>query len=615
MSSQSVGIDFTVRADAAAAAAMSRLAAETAKATAAQEKLNKTAAARQSSSDSIRGGRANDRVSQAKTDLLANYTAANKKKVDQAYAAKADLDLANEVRAAREEQKKAARAERAAAKDAQDLKKKRGESFLGKVEAAEKRLGTSQRIKEELIARGVIADPQLKEAAKKRETAMRQQASGQKALLAGLLGQAGLGAGVSTFGNVTALGEAANLAGYGGLGSALGKAALPLAAGAAIGSGALTASRLSQDEYMTGEQRGRAFLKSNAVSGFFVDAVDNFSGRARAMERAGEQAQLRGQVTGVDLQRNEFAQNIAQQRAIQKGGVAGAASLQGVFRGSTARDTVSSKIEYDQESRMLPLRKQTAKAAQEFTAAKFSAVNAQVILNSLETDGARLEEKRAGLARRLQNVGSGPVQLDILNQLKDNDERIRGNVAQTRTARDFASQQVQRREDARSGVNAAKLAERGGELENLRMLEKRSAGQASNLALLGPAGRIQGDIAMQVVEAFGIENAPPEIVQQAAAKYPEKIAALAEKGGEQFRADAAIYSDEYAGSLASRRKAVDDKEASNERQGVANEQDAAGRQVLAINEAGKAIVDFGRLVRQVVDQFDKDQQQRRSAQN
>lgn len=295
--------------------------------------------------------------------------------------------------------------------------------------------------------------------------------------------------------------------------------------------------------------------------------------------------------------------------------MAGAASLQGVFRGSTARDTVSSKIEYEQESRMLPLRKQTAKAAQEFTAAKFSAVNAQVILNGLETDGARLEEKRAGLARRLRDVGSGPVQLDILNQLKDNDERIRGNVAQTRAARDFAAQQVQRREDARSGVNAAQLAERGGELENLRMLEKRSAGQASNLALLGPAGRIQGDIAMQVVEAFGVENAPPELVQQAAAKYPEKIAALAERAGEQFRGDAAVYSDEYAGSLASRRKAVDDKEASNERQGVANEQDAAGRQVLAINEAGKAIVDFGRLVRQVVDQFDKDQQQRRSAQN
>jgi len=608
MSQQGVGIDFTVRADGGAAAAMSRLAAETAKAAAAQERLNKAAGAKQASSNAIGNQRANDRISQAKVNLLGNFNAENKAKLDQAYAAKADRDLSNEVRSAREEQKKAARAEREAARDVRLAKA--AESKQAREE--QKRITQAER---EQTKQAKQEQAQLSNATRDRNRLIQQQASGQRALLAGLLGQAGLGAGVSTFGNVTALGEAANLAGYGGLGSALGKAALPLAVGATVGGGALTASRLSQDEYMTNEQRGRAFLKSNAVSGFFVDAVDNFSGRARAMERVGEQAQLRGQVTGVDLQRNEFVQNIAQQRAIQKGGVAGAASLQGVFRGSTTRDTASSRIEYDQESRMLPLRKQTAKAAQEFTAAKFSAVNAQVILNGLETDGARLEEKRAALARRLRDVGSGPAQLDILNQLKDNAQRIDANVAQTRTARDFASQQVQRREDARSGVAAAKLAERGGELENLKMLEARSEGQAKNLAMLGPVGRVQGDIAMQIVEAFGVENAPPEIVAQASAKYPEKIAALATKAGEQFRGDAAVYSDEYAGSLADRRKAVDDKERSNEQQGVANAQDAAGRQVLAINEAAKAIQDFGRLVRNVVDQFDKDQQQRRSAQN
>lgn len=637
MADQTFGVKFNVTADDSAAAAMARLAAETQKSAAAQERLNKLAAEQQKTRNANAAGRDNANIAAAKVRLLGNFNEENRRRVDNAYAAKADRELNNEVRAAREEQRKAARAERDAARDVnrakseerrrlkdeeRDAKRQEtaqkkavAESFGGRVDAATRRIQSGERVREELIRRGVIADPKLKEAARDRARLIQEQASGQKALMAGLLGQAGLGAGVSTFGNVTALGEAAKMAGYGGAGSAIGKAAVPLALAASGLEAGKAAFRLGQDEYLTDAQRERGFVRSNAVGRYISDTVDTFSGRARAMERTEENRERMAQVRAIEIERSQFRQTIDQRQADVTAGIRGGQALKGVFRGSTDRGTVEGRLAYEQESRLLPLRKQTAKAEQEYATAKYGAMNAQTNLNKLETEGEKLAENRLRLQKQLNRVGSGPVRQDVLYQLEDNAARQNANIAQQVKAKEVVAQQIGRREDAITGVNAARLAERQGGLDNLRMRESRAEDRAANLALLGPAGRIAGDTALRVIESVGIENAPPELVQQAQAKYPEKVRALAVAAGQQFEAEANVLSPEYNDRLADVRKKVDDEEESIERQSVQDTRSGLERQQKAVDAAATILETFAKRISVALDQFDNDQRARRGAQN
>jgi hypothetical protein len=433
--------------------------------------------------------------------------------------------------------------------------------------------------------------------------------------MAGLLGQAGLGAGVSTFGNITALGEAAKMSGFAGAGSAISRAAVPLAVGASLLEGGKAAATVLNDEYLTDEQRSRGFVRSNAVGRYISDTADTFSGRARAMQRVEEQRELRGQVRGIEIERSQFRQSIDQRQAEVSAGIRGGQALRGVFRGSTERGTVEGRVAYEQESRLLPLRKQTAKAEQEYATAKYSAMNAQTNLNKLETEGEKLAENRLRLQKQLGRVGSGPVRQDVLYQLEDNAARQNANIAQQVKAKEAVATQIGRREDAVTAVNAARLGERMGGLENLRGREQKAEDRAANLALLGPAGRIAGDTALRVIESVGIENAPPELVQQAQAKYPEKVRALAVAAGQQFEAEANVMSPEYNDRLSSIRKQVDDEESSIERQSVEDTRSGLERQQKAVDAAATILETFAKRIAVALDQFENDQKARRGAQN
>lgn len=601
MSTQTIGVELNVRADGAAAQAMARLAENTRKAVKAEEDLNKLVQQRQKMTDANQAGRANDNVAAAKTRLLGNYNEDNRKKVEQAYARKADLELGKEVRAAREEQKKAAKQERETAREVTRL------AAAEKKELAnyERQQKQTQRENERIT----------RQAQRDRSKAMADQSSGQKALLGGLLGQAGLGAGVSTFGNITALGEAAKLSGYSGVGGVIGKAALPIALAAGGLEAGKTASRLSQDEYLTDAQRERGFVRSNVVGRYISDTFDTFSGRARGMERAEEQRELRNQVGGVQIQRQEFLQGIANRRGQAAAAMRGAEGLKGTFRGNTSRDSVESRLAYEQESRMLPLRKQTARAEQEYATAKYAAMNAQTTLNKLETDGNTLAEKRSQLQGRLNNVASGPQRQDILYQLESNKNLLDANITQRQKARDFAANAVQTREDALTGVNAARTGERRGTLENLQMREGRAESRAENLGMLGRVGLQKSQIALGIIESVGFENAPEEFKREAAAAFPEKVRQMAIAAGQGMEGDANVSSAEYNDRLGNLRKQVDEAEYGVEASDVANTKDAASRNAKSIDEAAKALENFTDRIRLLIDQFDNDQRARRSANN
>lgn len=601
MSTQTIGVELNVKADGGAAAAMAKLRQETEKTVQAEERLNKLLQQRQKINDGTATGRANDNVAAAKTRLLGNYNDENKKKVEAAYARKADLELSREVRGAREEQKKAAKQERETARE------------VSRLAAAEKKeLANYERQQKQTVREN---DRITRQAQRDRRQAMSDQASGQKALLGGLLGQAGLGAGVSTFGNITALGEAAKLSGYSGAGGVIGKAALPLALAAGGLEMGKTASRLSQDEYLTDAQRERGFVRSNIVGRYISDTFDTFSGRARGMERAEEQRTLRGEMTGVQVQRQEFLQGIGNRRGQAVAAMRGAEGLKGTFRGSTQRDSVESRLAYEQESRLLPLRKQTARAEQEYATAKYAAMNAQTTINKLETEGNSLAEKRIQLSKRRDQVGSGPERQDILYQLENNRALMDANITQRGKARDFSAAAVQAREDALTGVQAARVNERRGGLENLQMREGRAESRAENLGMLGRVGLQRAEIALGVLESVGFENAPEEFKRDAAAAFPEKVKSMAIAAGMGLEDQANLSSPEYNDRLAAVRKRVDEEESGIEGQDVTNAKDAASRQTKSIDEAAKALEGFTQRIRVLIDQFDNDQKARRGANN
>lgn len=103
---------------------------------------------------------------------------------------------------------------------------------------------------------------------------------------------------------------------------------------------------------------------------------------------------------------------------------------------------------------------------------------------------------------------------------------------------------------AEGAARKANVAVMQAELENLKARESAMAGQAQKFGMMGAGGRMQALMAFKSVQAMGIENAPPELLSQAAAFAPKTIAKQAEKAGEQteeFKAGKALAPEDFGG--------------------------------------------------------------------
>jgi uncharacterized protein YdcH (DUF465 family) len=68
--------------------------------------------------------------------------------------------------------------------------------------------------------------------------------------------------------------------------------------------------------------------------------------------------------------------------------------------------------------------------------------------------------------------------------------------------------------------------------------ENRAEGQAERLGRMGMTGRLEGQMALQLVQQIGVEAAPPERLARAEAYAPETVRGLYHEKGDQFIAGA-----------------------------------------------------------------------------
>lgn len=609
---QNFSVNFNIKANADAEAALKRVDAAAQKVIQSETKLAKM----QDDRKKRQLDAAETAMNRAGLDYAKDPTAENLKKAQRATAARNRLMEQNEERTAAKEIKKARDEERQAAKAQQAIDRANRKERAERARTAKQLDREEAKQQKEQLRQHKEQETLLKQQAADRRRQISDQARGARGLAGLAIGQMGLGAGASTFGNLSALGDFATLAGYGRAGSVLTKAAVPLAVAAEAGSLGLTANRLRQDEYMTGDQRERALVRSNMLGRGISDVVDNLSGRARGMERAQENRERDLKVNEIAMQRTEYQYGLAQRGGSVRAAIRGAASYRGAFReGGTARDGVGERREYDLQTKLIPVRRELAKAEKEYATAKYEVMENQSNLNRLETQGNALQAERQKLIRQTKTL-SGPALVEAYTQLETNDKRINQNLALRQRAREDVAQSVDRREAAMTGVNEGRLNVRRAGLENLRDRERQAEDRAVTAMMMGPVGRMEAKMNLQMVQSMGIENAPAEMISAASALFPKTIQAMALKDRAAVEADLmAVAPDEYNESLTAARRRVDEEEAGIERQDVANQADAATRTQKALDELAKNIELFGKRIGQAIDQFDKDQRARRAANN
>lgn len=311
-------------------------------------------------------------------------------------------------------------------------------------------------------------------------------------------------------------------------------------------------------------------------SGTFFDIKDLLSGRAQGVNQA------RRTKIGADIRaRNETSQfyevsSLRQQQAAARGGVAAVGQFPMPQIQDTRRATVEQQHYYELQQRFLPTQERLAEAERERAeaAASYTASVAELNarggrMNDLNRDLAAQNAItrgaaaaiRPGLAIQASNtsaaqwaaavVPGGAVARAGVQQMfggadgqgseayitaAANQARIQGQLATAEGEyKDYLRSQLipaaQRKASTGYQVDMGNIGNMQSKLGDLQQREQVAAGQASRLAMMGPEGRMRSEMALQMVQRYGLENLPADIIAQAHSVAPETVGKMAELAG------------------------------------------------------------------------------------
>lgn len=350
------------------------------------------------------------------------------------------------------------------------------------------------------------------------------------------LGSFGFGETAGTAGRLSGAATGLDSLGFTGAATALQRAALPLAvAGAAFG-GAEKVAGYAYDKYSTGAQLGRQAVRDFVPGGERVQRfVDAMTGRAAGYEQAAIDSQMRGAEGQYRNRLAGFEQGYNPQQAGREGYARAAAGQRAVLPTVFDRSSAVGERAYREEQRLLPLKREQAKAEREYAQATAERLSAQQELNKASARARALEGERANLERDLQRGEnqSGVSRQNVLLKIRNINTDLSGAYANQQTA--IQQSAAARGREAEAG-GAARLARaRTDLLGRADVLDERAQtarSTASGLGALNPFEQMQAvQAAAFIAERGSVAGLPPELVQMGLTGGRKAVSAIIEQSG------------------------------------------------------------------------------------
>lgn len=355
------------------------------------------------------------------------------------------------------------------------------------------------------------------------------------------LGSFGFGETAGTAGRISGAATGLDSVGFTGAATALQRAALPLAVANSLASGAEGVAGMAYDNYSTGEQKGRQFVRDFVPGGARVQRfVDAMTGRAAGYEQAGIDAQMRSAESQYRGRLASFEQGFNPQQAGREGYARAAAGQSAITPTVFDRSSAVGERAYREEQRLLPLKKEQAKAEREYAAATAERLSAQQELNKANDRARALENQRAKLERDLQRGDnqSGVSRQNVLLRIRNVNEELTGAYSGQQSA--IQQSAAARGRESEAG-GAARLARARtqllGQADVLDERAQTALGSASRIGGMNPFDRMQGLQAARLIADRGsTEGLPQEVVQAGLGFAPQTVGKIVQQTGAQSEA-------------------------------------------------------------------------------
>jgi len=384
-------------------------------------------------------------------------------------------------------------------------------------------------LQSELIRRGIIEDPKLVEQRNKRTSAR------QSLALAGL-SSTGLGGVGSGIGSGQAIGAALEAYGLKGAAGFAGVAGGAIAAGGVALDSTIAYRKATANEYMSQSNRDRQYALSIPGGRHLLEAYDVFNktdyelGRQRSFERANENAERfsinenkanAGIVKAIGYR--EQIQNADYNLAAVRGN-----RLPGIqtFDRSSAtgeRADREARIRLQGQTQLVMAERELAKASGEYAANRSKATK-------LTEQEVAIRKDYTLHVRQSESGTDASKKESLLKVQALNNDLIKINQAREQTDAEAIGIKLKIGE-ATKGRSQALMAQRQNEIDILAQRESTASSTATRLGGMGPGGRAVGLAALEALKQIGIENAPPELISQAASVAPLEIQKMSEAAG------------------------------------------------------------------------------------
>lgn len=350
-----------------------------------------------------------------------------------------------------------------------------------------------------------------------------------------ILNKLGMGGIANRMGTIQGYGEALGELGFNRLGGFLSRSGVAgtMAAGLALTDMSAKVAASASDTYLTQGQFGRAAFRDIVPFGRHLQGwVDAFGGRAAAMERQDVASQMRrADLAGVNRMDTFHLTNSPQYAGMaERSNQLAAANA--IVMPNIDQTMGAGRIRFQEESRMLPIRREFAKLQREEAVATKERVAAEREFFILQSKEATLEAKRRDAQKALdRDQSSGEVRQRLIREANDATEAVKLNAELLITARQNVTGAVQREGQATTATAAGRAALLEGQAANREARAGRIQAAAEQFGMMDPFERAFAADSVATANKYGLDALTPEQKSAAARAAPQTIAALAEKAG------------------------------------------------------------------------------------
>jgi hypothetical protein len=375
-----------------------------------------------------------------------------------------------------------------------------------------------------------------------------------------------------------------------------------------------TAASAFGNPYMTGDARARSIAQSIPGVAPLLRIGENLNQRGNKLEAArvgGEQYEAYAR-SRLERSALEFQYGIPQAGREAAATAAGAASP--IFQRRVNRDSAEGERAFREESRLLPIRREMAKATREVTAATAERVKAEEVEAKIGARARELETQRIRQAKIVadQEGGKFPegmskedrekARLAEVSRLTGVENELQGTRNQQKQAADAVFQSRIAEGNAKGRVGAVKAEELEAQSQIYAQRADTYAGSGRRLGGMNPMERQFGLQALQALQKYGPDALPPEMLAAAQQFAPETAGKLVEvhgRGTAEYEAGKKLAPAEFGDVAKARQQSLDFADQAEEQR---RKTEATTTATAA--EAGRGMAEaVGKFIDQIRDSF------------